>query len=247
MGVKQIRPARVYKAAENELRNRILQNKPIPTPPWFEVVNSVPPSENAVRTVALRHRAPSKKATKPRNLYRPQQITYPEDSLRSTFYKDHPWELARPRNIVETDGRDAQRYDWSRGLRQRGMQLSGESVVQRQLWLMENQQMGREKAYDQARREFYRLRQEEEIERRVALEEAKYVGAYFGKSRLDVGLQLENAEYEKWKVWAAKESERREALLQESRASDFEDEDADVEALETPGAATESLGAAESR
>jgi small subunit ribosomal protein S23 len=126
MGIKQIRPARLYKAAENELSNRILQNKAIPTPPWFEVVNSVPPSENAVRTVALRHRAAGKKATKPRNLYRPQQITYPEDSLRSTFYKDHPWELARPRNIVETDGRDAQRYDWSRGLRQRGMQLTGE-------------------------------------------------------------------------------------------------------------------------
>lgn len=70
--------------------------------------------------------------------------------------------------------------------------------------------MSRNKAYDVVRREFYRLRQEEEIEKRLALEEAKYVGAYFGKSRLDVGMLLEDHEYENWKVWAGKQTEKRE-------------------------------------
>lgn len=71
--------------------------------------------------------------------------------------------------------------------------------------------MGKRKAYDTARKEFYRLRQEEEIQRRVTLEEAKHVGAYFGKTRLDVGMQLEDQEFENWKIWAGKESANREA------------------------------------
>ena len=71
-------------------------------------------------------------------------------------------------------------------------------VVQRQLWLMENEEITKRKAYDLVRREFYRLRQEEEVERRVTLEEAKHVGAYFGKTRMDIGMQLEDLEYERW-------------------------------------------------
>lgn len=71
--------------------------------------------------------------------------------------------------------------------------------------------MGKRKAYDTARREFYKLRQAEEIEKRIAVEEARYVGAYFGKSRLDIGMQLEDHEFENWKVWAGKEAANREA------------------------------------
>lgn len=87
------------------------------------------------------------------------------------------------------------------------------SVVQRQLWLMENEKMSKRKAYDCARHEFYRLRQQEEIERRIAVEEARHVGAYFGKSRLDVGMQLEDQEFENWKTWAGKQTIQREARM----------------------------------
>ena len=66
-------------------------------------------------------------------------------------------------------------------------------------------------AYDVTRREFYRLRQEEEIEKRLAREEARYVGAYFGMTRSQIGMVLEDSEYENWKVWAGKEAKRREA------------------------------------
>ncbi|EMT64715.1 mitochondrial ribosomal small subunit component [Fusarium odoratissimum] len=236
MGGRQIRPARVLQTVTEELNHNVLGGKSIPTPPWYNIMQSVPPAETLVRTVTPQHRAPNQKATKPKNMYRPQKIFYVEDKLRKTFYKDHPWELARPRVILESDGKDYQHCDWSKGLRQPNIPLTGEwqvsldrwsdgikltfySVVQRQLWLMKNEKLGMQKAYDITRREFYRLRQEEEIERRVALEEAKHVGAYFGKSRIDVSHTLEDREFENWKIWAGKETERQEA----SRNSEIED------------------------
>lgn len=71
-------------------------------------------------------------------------------------------------------------------------------------------------AYDQARKEFYDLRLQEDVERRVAKEEAMSTGAYFGKSALDIGMELEDKEYEKWKEWATKEvalAEQRQAAM----------------------------------
>jgi small subunit ribosomal protein S23 len=51
------------------------------------------------------------------------------------------------------------------------------------------------------------MRLQEEVERRVAKEEAISTGAYFGPSILDIGMQLEDKEYENWKAWAQKEVE----------------------------------------
>jgi small subunit ribosomal protein S23 len=70
---------------------------------------------------------------------------------------------------------------------------------------MENTKLSKEKAYDKARREFYKLRHQEEIEARIAVEEARMVGAYFGKSLLQVGVEIEDQQYESWKEWATKE------------------------------------------
>lgn len=67
--------------------------------------------------------------------------------------------------------------------------------------------MDRNQAYDIARKEFYALRHEEEVERRVAREEASWVGASFGKGALEVGMELEDKSYERWKEWAVKEVE----------------------------------------
>lgn len=233
MGGRQIRPARVFQAVSQELNHQMLSGHPVAQPPWYQVMNSVPPAESLVRTVTPRHRKPDPKAKKPKKLYRPQSISYPEDALRTSFYKDHPWELARPRVILELDGKDYQHYDWSKGLRLPGVPLTGECVVQRQLYLMQTEKMSKRKAYDTARREFYRLRQEEEIEKRVAVEEAKHVGAYFGKSRLDVGMQLEDREFENWKIWAGKETANREARSN----SEIETFGAEEEEEETPFAA----------
>jgi small subunit ribosomal protein S23 len=65
--------------------------------------------------------------------------------------------------------------------------------------------MTKGEAYDQARREFYQLRMREDIERRVAREEAEAYGAYWGKSNLEVGMELEDKEYNRWLDWAGKE------------------------------------------
>ncbi|KAI1018619.1 hypothetical protein LB503_005680 [Fusarium chuoi] len=167
MGGRQIRPARVLQTVTEELNHNVLGDKSIPTPPWYNIMQSVPPAETLVRNVTPRLRSPNLQTRKPKNLYRPQGIC----------------------------------------------------VVQRQLWLMEKEKLSEKKAYDITRREFYRLRQEEDIEKRVALEEAKHVGAYFGKSRIDVSHQLEDREFENWKIWAGKETERQEA----SRNSEIED------------------------
>ncbi|KAH8677938.1 37S ribosomal protein S25 [Xylariales sp. PMI_506] len=204
---RQIRPSRIYQTVTALLNHRIQPQLQLAEPAWYKAVGSIPPSETVTRPLPPQHRAPpGSKVRKASRLFQPQQLVYEEDALRTQFYKDHPWELARPRMIIEMDGRDAQRCDWSKGLRQPGVPLSGESVVQRQLWRMHNiPGMSKEEAYDLTRKEFYRLRQEEEIEKRVAKEEARMVGAYFGQGYLQIGMQLENLEHERWKKWAAKE------------------------------------------
>ncbi|KAH7153317.1 mitochondrial ribosomal protein S25-domain-containing protein [Dactylonectria macrodidyma] len=234
MGGRQIRPAKVYQAVTEELNHRILGSSASNPPPWYNIMTSVPPAETLVRTIPA-HRSPgSHKARKPKNLFRPQRLAYIEDSLRNTFYRDHPWELARPRVILELDGKDYQRCDWSRGLQQPGIPLTGESVVQRQMWLISNEKMAKREAYDNTRREFYRLRQEEEIEKRVAVEEARHVGAYFGKTRIDVSHILEDREFENWKVWAGKETAKMEDLRNSEVETFGEDDGVEGEAEPEP-------------
>lgn len=91
--------------------------------------------------------------------------------------------------------------------------------MQRQLWLMNHQGMSKQQAYDKARKEFYALRQEEDVGRRVAIEEARYVGAYFGKNNLQVGMELEDQVYEEWKAWAQEEMVRSELKRNEAYTS----------------------------
>ena len=67
--------------------------------------------------------------------------------------------------------------------------------------------MRKSTAYDIARREFYHLRLQEEIELRVAQEEARATGAVFGPSMNEVGMELENQQYERWKEWSEKEAQ----------------------------------------
>ena len=111
MGRYDFRPLRVHQAA----RQLLAAERIARTPAWYNVVCSIPPAQTLVRTqpVQQQERKTRSKTKKPSKLYRPQQITYEEDALRKEFYKDHPWELARPRVVLENDGRDAQSDDWS--------------------------------------------------------------------------------------------------------------------------------------
>jgi small subunit ribosomal protein S23 len=123
---RQIRPARVYQTTTRELQSALLPSYQKSAPPWYKVMEAIPPSEILTRPVPVQHRQPNLRVAKPNGIYRPQKIRYEEDHLRDVFYKDHPWELARPRIVLELDGKDAQRCDWGKGLRQPGVQLSGE-------------------------------------------------------------------------------------------------------------------------
>ncbi|RYP34705.1 hypothetical protein DL767_004151 [Monosporascus sp. MG133] len=232
VGQRQIRPGRVYQTVTTLMNHRIFPRVKVQEPVWYKVVESIPPSEILTRPYPPQHKEHNPKARRASRLFQPQQLVYEEDELRRQFYKDHPWELARPRMIIEMDGKDAQRYDWSRGLRQPGMPLCGECVVQRQLYFMHNLPgTTREQAYDMARREFYALRQEEEIERRIAKEEARMVGAYFGKGFLQVGMELEDQQYEAWKKWARKQIETVRAE-QDAAYTSFGNEDDVAESAE---------------
>ncbi|KAL2265286.1 hypothetical protein VTJ83DRAFT_6386 [Remersonia thermophila] len=187
-----------------------MKNGPETAPAWLKAVAKVAPSETLTRPYPVQHterrdRKSGRKLHPHRNMFRPTRIVHPEDELRRDFFRDHPWELARPRMLLELDGQDARHRDWSKGLRQPGMALSGECVVQRQLWLMENHGLSKQAAYDVARKEFYHLRHQEEVERRLAVEEARMYGAYFGQDYNRVGMQLEDAAYERWKKWAGEQ------------------------------------------
>ena len=62
---------------------------------------------------------------KPSKLFQPRTIVYPEDRLRREFFGDHPWELARPRVVLENDGKDARPLAWDK-IRQPGRPVDGE-------------------------------------------------------------------------------------------------------------------------
>ncbi|KAF2260118.1 mitochondrial ribosomal protein [Lojkania enalia] len=180
-------------------------------PPWYRTIGDIPPGETLARPVLRTPRPKGRGARKPSRIFQPLSIHHPEDKLRDDFFGDHPWELARPRLVVEDSGNDAKNYDWSK-IVQPGKQLDGESVVQRQMWLMKHQRMSKPAAYDQARREFYQHRHLEDVKRRIAKEEAMYVGAYFGKGPLEIGMDLENQSWESWKTWATKQIEEEQQM-----------------------------------
>ncbi|POS84824.1 hypothetical protein EPUL_004302 [Erysiphe pulchra] len=201
-----LQAARVHQVATQLLKSNTITQ----APPWYEVIGRFPPGEFMTRNLPIQLQEQTKthsRKRKPSKIFRPQKIEYEEDKLRHRFYSDHPWELARPRIVLETYGKDWQNYDWSR-IEQTDKPLDGESVVQRQIWLLENvPEMTTVEAYDIARKEFYALRRSEEVERRIAKEEALSYGAQFGPGPIEWGMKLEDMMYKSWKIWAQKKLE----------------------------------------
>ncbi|PGH27496.1 hypothetical protein AJ80_00737 [Polytolypa hystricis UAMH7299] len=210
------------------------------TPCWVDIMADIPPATIFVRDQTKDHpmirqrvktipeetqpqvvieSEPTRRPTKSKKMsrmFQPVPIRYEEDQLRKEFFRDHPWELARPRVVLENDGKDYRRYDWST-LQQPGKNLDGESVVQRQLHLLNTTpDISKAAAYDIARREFYQHRLQQDVERKIAQEEAKATGAYFGLDANTVGMELENQVYDRFKVWAEKE-----AQFEQQRAAAF--------------------------
>ena len=107
MGRYNFAPQRVHSHATQILQNN--RNIPFP-PPWYETIGNVPPASRLVRPALRRNQKPGKRSAK---MFSPVNLTYKEDRLRWEYFNDHPWELARPRVILENDGRDAEKWDWS--------------------------------------------------------------------------------------------------------------------------------------
>lgn len=130
MGKHNLTPLRVASSAN--LFMRTVPPEKLLRPAWFPIITDFPPSAPLVRTPAVQHRQPARpgpRATrKASRMFMPQRITHPEDQLRRDFFGDHPWELARPRVLLEDDGRDALRWDWSLA-RQPGRPVDGERLV----------------------------------------------------------------------------------------------------------------------
>ena len=118
-----LKPARVYQTLSGLLESNSISQAPC----WYKTIGQIPPAAILTRTQPLDHRQQTRKSKsrKPSKLFKPMNIEYEEDKLRREFFADHPWELARPRIVLEDDGKDAQGCDWSK-IEQPGRQLSGE-------------------------------------------------------------------------------------------------------------------------
>lgn len=126
---RQLVAARVYQTAQEHITAKQLSKSQQQAAPWVKALSQIPPAEILTRPYPVQHTEPrdqGQAARRPRNMFRPTRIMHPEDRLRHEFYRDHPWELARPKLVLELDGLDSRLRDWSKGLRQPGMALSGE-------------------------------------------------------------------------------------------------------------------------
>lgn len=231
MGRINLTPLRVRRRALANLETRRTTTRPV----WLDVVGDIPPAQIFIRSQPQNHLLPLlrqkngepfksssnaqnqissgehvklptlKRKRKASKWFQPVEIRYEEDQLRKRFFSDHPWELARPRVVLEQDREEGQDVDWSRGVQQPGRPTTGEDVVQRQLHLLRTEPaLTIDQAYDKARKEFYDVRRQEDIQRRIAAEEAENAGAYFGPSILQWSMQIENQQYDDWEEWSRK-------------------------------------------
>lgn len=215
---------------------------PILEPSWYRVVLQTPPTHQLHRRVRrLRAgnrdldigertrdnmfitRNKQKHRIDAKHLYRLPEIRFFEDRIRSQFYTNHPWELARPRSVIERPKLES--FDWS-SMDQNECRLTGESCVQRTLWLASQPAYVKEHgkdwyaAYTQARLEFYRLRLREFAEQQVAAEEAVMNGAVFSPSSIDYHLQKEQRIIENFESEAIEITKERRSRQQQVIASD---------------------------
>lgn len=229
MGRLNLAPLRVRRRAIANLDTQRTKIKPI----WLDVMADIPPAQIFTRQQPIQHPftkirtktlsspsssdsqlplpttievtnvKPTRTRKKASRLFQPLPIRYEEDELRKQFYSDHPWELARPRMVLETTGDTSTLRDYSHNVRSPYAPLNGESVVQRQLYLLHSvPDVTESQAYDMARKEFYAHRLREDIERRVAVEEAEAVGADFGKSLNQKSVEIEDAMFADWEKWS---------------------------------------------
>lgn len=171
-------PFHLRKYVDNLIASGKIQN----TPPWYAAVSMYPMAPQPTR-----HITPSQvgqfNTTKPvahlqlknsqsscRNkqyaprFSEPEEIIFPEDEIRNHFYKWHPFELLRPKFMMD-DQKSLKPRDWSTiyggDITDK---LTGENVVQHTLFLMSEKggSLSRPDAYAKALDAFYKERASQE-------------------------------------------------------------------------------------
>lgn len=238
----QNQATQVLERTSSYLKSGLLKNKPA----WFDVVANHPPATDLTRVpktiknssyndpilkmLNTKTRLTDKElANKNNSIHRVPKLKFVEDELRDLFYKKHPWEFSRPKVLIENEGNDNTKCDWSHMI-QLNKPLDGESVVQRTMWLLKNTKKDLFESYDQARFEFYRLRMEEEMQSAVSKEESQMFGSIYSKTNLELGIEQEQVYIDDWaqlasertKVKRANASSRKSDTTQETEKSVFE-------------------------
>lgn len=146
MGKYYLAALRVRQNAISQFANK----KTSKIPRWVDAVHDLPPAEALVRNRPPQHQLvrqriktvegssqpqvvfevqeKRRKPKKASRLFQPVELKFEEDQLRREFFRDHPWELARPRVLLETTGKDFENYDWNH-IQQFGKRLDGERCV----------------------------------------------------------------------------------------------------------------------
>ncbi|KAI8047290.1 mitochondrial ribosomal protein S25 [Gilbertella persicaria] len=112
-------PTGLAQHVSNMLKGNLMKKTPV----WLPVLQAIPPGPSIIRSqnpqvnvsgqteieqqlftktqhkTRLRHSQKHLRTPPPR----PRAIVYPEDRLRRVFYRDHPFELSRPKVLVENE------------------------------------------------------------------------------------------------------------------------------------------------
>ncbi|XBW35157.1 hypothetical protein QEN19_000720 [Hanseniaspora menglaensis] len=129
-------------------------------------------------------------------------LQFLEDKIKMKFYDQHPWELTNPKVLLEQQNNILNLdLNWSK-INPTGKQLDGESVVQRTLYILKNENKNLFDSYNKALLEFYERRIEEEFETSVAIEESEMFGMLYNDYNngvIDTQYLKEQTDLLKWK------------------------------------------------
>ncbi|OBA25570.1 hypothetical protein HANVADRAFT_26831 [Hanseniaspora valbyensis NRRL Y-1626] len=129
-------------------------------------------------------------------------LQFVEDKIKMKFYDQHPWELTNPKILIEQQNNILNLdLEWSK-VNPTGKQLDGDSVAQRTIYIMNNENMNLFDAYNKALLEFYERRIEEEFEMSVAIEESEMFGMLYNDYNngvVDTQYLKEQKDLMKWK------------------------------------------------
>ncbi|KAI8620797.1 mitochondrial ribosomal protein S25-domain-containing protein [Chytriomyces sp. MP71] len=181
-------PFQLVKTAQAQRKAQEVANRGRPTSeaPWLQAVRLHPPAAsplpyvvptqvghfNSAADAAATTRAQMESVSQVRRTRARERlavytkaapaIAYPEDSLRTRFYAAHPFELLKPRNLVESVIEKEAEAAADQALVP--PLVNAESVIQRTLHYMHHDNLAESVAYDRALSEFYEFRRDQEKE-----------------------------------------------------------------------------------